>query len=124
MEKSGGRNPRLRQRLKKPFPFCIIWDRHVNWPFAPINQAIHGFFVRHPPGLLAFTFRPLGALVNVVVAIHTKRGHQVVVGLHASALAAAPITVCGLNKMAAAAQLAIQAGHQAQQLFASNVGVL
>jgi len=26
--------------------------------------------------------------------------------------------------MAAAAQLAIQAGHQAQQLFASNVGVL
>jgi hypothetical protein len=65
----------------------------------------------------------LGALVNVVVAIHTKRGHQVVVGLDASALAAAPITVRGLNKMAAAAQLAIQAGHQAQQFFAANVGM-
>ena len=32
----------------------------------------------------------MGALVNVVVARHTKRGHKVVVGLDAAALAAAP----------------------------------
>ena len=123
MEKSGGRNPRLRQRLKKPFPFCIIWDRHVNRPLAIVNQAIDRFFVRHPPGLLAFPLRPLGALVNVVVARRAQCGRQIVVGFDAAAFATAPIAVCCLNKMCAAAQLTTHVGHQAQQFFAANVGM-
>jgi len=123
MEKSGGRNPRLRQRLKKPFPFCIIWDWHVNWPLAAVNQVIDRSFVRHPPGLLAFPLRPFGALVNVVMARRAQCRRQVVVSLDAAAFATGPITVRCLDKMAAAAQLAIQAGHQAQQFFAANVGM-
>ena len=57
------------------------------------------------------------------MAIHAKRGNQIVIGLDPSTFAAAPIGVRGLDKMAAAAQLAIQAGHQLQQFFASDVGV-
>ena len=121
MEKSGGRNPRLRQRLKKPFPFCIIWDWHVNWPLAAFNQVIDRSFVRHPPGLLAFSLRPLGALVNVVMAQRAQCGRQIVVGFDAAAFSTAPIAVCCLNKMCAAAQLTTHVGHQAQQFFAANV---
>ena len=58
-----------------------------------------------------------------MVTAHAQRGHQVVIGLDAAALAAAPIGVRGLDKMPATAQLAVKASDQAQQLFASHVGV-
>jgi hypothetical protein len=57
------------------------------------------------------------------MAGHAQRRHQVVVGFDAAALAATPIGVRGLNHVRVATKLARQFRDQAQQLFASNVGM-
>ena len=89
-------------------------SRNVGRPKSCVYQLVNGPAVRQLPGGLPFGSGSTSALVDGLVAHHAKRRHQVIVGLDASAFAAAPVGVGCLDDFLASAELAVKAGHQAQ----------
>ena len=91
-----------------------LWHRNIGRPKILGQQRFYCLFVGGFPDGLPFCFGQSVPLVNLEMTPQTQRRRQVIVGLDAAPLAAAPVGVSSLDRLTTPTVLAVKACHGLQ----------